>query len=401
MLPEASEQRQRLLRWAQAGLAAVEPAAAVRAALRRHRPGRAAVLAIGKAAAAMARGAADALGEDLLDGVIVAPSGATSVPGWRLLVGDHPLPGPRSLAAGKAVFEWLRGLRRDLPLVVLISGGGSALLEKPVAGLAPGELAAVNRWLLASGLDIGAVNNVRARFSQLKRGGLLRVAGTRRVIGLIVSDVPGDRAVDVASGPLSPEPVEWPTGLPAWLADLHARLPLPDATPPRAQAELEVIASNRVALGAVAAALASDGFRVVHRGTLDGDAAGNGHAIARRILDGPSGVHLFGGETTVRLPASPGRGGRNQHLALAAALELAGRDGLLLALGTDGIDGNTEDAGALVDGGTVQRIHDAGFDADDSLRRADSNTALVAAGDVVHTGPTGTNVADIVIGWKP
>ena len=138
-----------------------------------------------------------------------------------------------------------------------------------------------------------------------------------------------------------------------------------------------------------------------HATPLSGDAAACGRALARQLRDGPAGVYLWGGETSVRLPARPGRGGRNQHLALAAATVLAGAERCsLLCAGTDGSDGRGEDAGAIVDGGTLRRGQRQGLNADEALCRADSGRFLRASGDLLRTGPTGTNVMDVVVGIK-
>jgi len=352
----------------------------------------------------MSRGAFESLGDRIATALIIAPPDVArnAVHGARFLPGDHPVPGENSLRAGEALHRWVSELESELPLLVLLSGGGSALVEIPVPGLSLADLVRINRWLLASGLDIHGMNTMRARFSCLKRGGLLRLATGRPVDGLVISDVPGDRLEDIASGPLSPVVAHWPSHVvPVWLQNLHERLPLPSREMPAGSAQVRIIARNADAVDAIAVAVKDAGVSLQRREVLEGDAAEQGRCIARALRDSEPGVHVFGGETTVRLPPQPGKGGRNQQLALAAAMELAGCDDvLLLALGTDGIDGNTEDAGALIDGGSLQRIRDAGFDAVECLRRANSNAALAAAGDIINTGPTGTNVSDVVIGWK-
>lgn len=351
----------------------------------------------------MSAGAFDALGERIESARIIAPAPVPAVlpKSAMLLPGDHPVPGANSLHAGEFVYEWLDSLEAGLPLIVLLSGGGSALLEQPVAGLSLADLQRINRWLLGSGLDIHHMNTIRARFSKLKRGGLLSTAGNRAVTGLVISDVPGDRVEDIASGPLSPVSSAWPAELvPDWLRALHEQLPIPELNPSLPQVDIRVIARNADFLDAVAAALKGDAV-LRERTALDGDAAEQGQRIARTVTDGQCGVYLYGGETSVRLPENPGKGGRNQQLALAAAIELSGRnDVLLLALGTDGVDGNTPDAGAVVDGGTIVRMRDAGMDPSACLENANSNHALAASGDIINTGPTGTNVSDIVIAWK-
>lgn len=403
MLPDFSEKRKTLLRWAQQGLAAVEPRRRTRESLAGFDAPRCAMLAVGKAAPLMSKGAFDALDGRIESARIVAPASVYAVlpEPAVLLPGDHPVPGKNSLRAGVAVHEWLESQGADLPLLVLLSGGGSALLELPVAGLSLADLQRVNEWLLGSGLDIHHVNTIRARFSTLKRGGLLRLAGNRTVTGLVISDVPGDRLEDIASGPLSAVETEWPAQcVPDWLQKLHERLPLPARNSEVRHADVRIIARNADFLDAVTMALPDDEI-LRERGTLTGDAAEQGRQIARSVCNGERGVCVFGGETTVRLPGNAGKGGRNQHLALAAAIELAGReDVLLLALGTDGIDGNTDDAGALVDGGTVTRMRDAGIDAQECLVKANSNRALAVSGDIINTGPTGANVSDVVIAWK-
>lgn len=388
----------------QSGLAAVDPKRRTAAAIHELAlKDRCAILAFGKCAPGMARGAFEALGKRVMDGLVVGPSSAVDdqlpVP---FLPGNHPVPGTDSVSAGQEIYRWLAELEPELPLLVLISGGGSAMVEIPVPGMSLAQLERLNVWLLSSGLDIRSINAVRARFSCLKRGGLLRLAGERPIVGLAISDVPDDRFDVIASGPLSPATEGWPsTRLPDWLQAMHENLPLPSTAIPLAFAETRIIARNSDVRDVVAACVRESGFEVCRHASLQGDAEQQGRHISHVLRDGERGVYLFGGETTVPLPCRPGRGGRNQHLALAAALELKGRDDiLLLSLGTDGIDGNTSDAGAMVDGGTVQRVRDAGFDAAGCLRAADSNTALAAAGDVINTGPTGTNVSDVVIGWK-
>lgn len=405
MQVRAHEYRSRVLRWVDVALDAVNPERRVADALQACSQRNTAMLALGKAAAGMARGAAAVLGNDIVQALVIAPPSpatASLPPRWQFIPGDHPLPGENSLAAGKAMAAWLHALEPGLPLLVLLSGGGSALAELPVTGMPLAELRRMNRWLLGSGLDIRDINAVRGRFSMLKRGGLLRFAGERDILGLLVSDVPGDAVSAIASGPLSPDVQHWPaSGLPAWLEDLHAALPMAPGGTPLSCPELRVAARNGDALDAVAQALCTEDISLLARSTLAGSAEEAGYAVGARLLESAPGVHLFGGETTVRLPADAGRGGRNQHLALAAARHIAGRDDIfLLALGTDGIDGNTEDAGALVDGGSWRRITDAGLDPVACLAGADSNTALAASGDVINTGATGTNVMDVVIAWK-
>jgi glycerate 2-kinase len=390
-----------------AALAAVDGEAAVRRALTDAPPATPChVVALGKAAAAMARGARSVLGEGLRRALVVSRPGhlgpaPCSDSRFRCLEADHPLPGLRSLAAGGALLDFIRDTPADEPLVFLISGGTSSLVEVPVSGVDLERLAELNQWLLGAGLDIGAMNRVRSALSCIKGGRLAQLLEERHVSALLVSDVPGDDPAVIGSGllvagsPRSPWP-DVPPSL-AWVEDL-AQAPLtPEQVP---QFPLRVVASLDLACEAVLAEARGRGLPVHrHAEFLHGEAAETGARLARMLLEAEPGVHLWGGETQVHLPRQPGRGGRNQHLALAAARVLAGHRGVrLLAAGTDGTDGSSDDAGALVDGGTVARGEAAGLDARLCLERADSGRFLAGSGDLIHTGPTGTNVMDLVIG---
>ena len=264
-------------------------------------------------------------------------------------------------------------------------------------------LARINHWLLGSGLAIHEINAVRKALSCIKGGGLLDFIGKRPVTGLLISDVPGDDPAVIGSGLLTPDPE---------LAGTLARLRLPDWLARRLPACLEqsgrqappqvILACNADARRAIAAEARSLGYTAyIHDDLVTGDAGGAGDHLAAELLGAPPGIHIWGGETTVRLPEHPGRGGRNQHLALAAALRLSGDHSVaLLSAGSDGADGPGEDAGGLVDGGTIARGRLEGLDPRQTLARADSGRFLEAAGDLLSTGPTGTNVMDLIIGWK-
>ena len=375
------------------------------------------VVAVGKAAAAMAQGAVDALGSQLASGVIVVPvdhvpagfSPATH--GLHVTYGSHPLPDEASLAAGQAVAEFVTALDATAQVLFLVSGGASSLVDWLVPEATLADLQALNRWALQSGAAIAQVNALRRRISKLKGGGLARIALGRRTHALMISDVPGDDPRIIGSGLLHASPDE-PAGapgtaaLPPELRDFLDRVP--SSRPGIAdvpEVPVRIVASAASASRAAAAAARAYGLQAcLVRTRIDGDAARLGVRFAASLARQPAGVvQIRRGESTVNLPARPGRGGRNQHLALAAALELERRglhDAHLLAAGTDGIDGSSSDAGALVDVETCQRGRDAGCDPTDSLARADSGTFLEAAGDLLHTGPTLTNVGDLVLGLR-
>jgi hydroxypyruvate reductase len=397
--------REQLLDIYAAALRRVDGNAAVQQALAGRAFGPCAAVAVGKAGAAMMGGAVARLQSDLRRGLVITKRGHGDPGQWRhhpvdLVESSHPVPDASSLAAGERLLGFLRDLPPDLPLLVLVSGGASALVEVPRQGVTLADLQRANAWLLASGLPIGEMNKVRKALSRIKGGGLLHYLGDRPVLGLLISDVPNDEPAVIGSGLLVPAPPGELPPLPDWLAALTRGAG--DEPPPPEPPELRLVATLGDALAAAAAAGEAAGLAVHrHPEFLEGEAAGRGRALAAQLLEAPPGLHLWGGETTVTLPARPGRGGRNQHLALAAAQLLEGRaDILLLAAGTDGSDGPTEDAGGLVDGGTWQRALDEGLDPQQALQRADAGSVLAATGDLVHTGPTGTNVMDLVLALK-
>jgi glycerate 2-kinase len=403
--------RNHLLNMLQRALARVEGAAAVETWLQANPlEGPLQLVAVGKAAQSMAMGAERVLGERIARALIVSKHGHLDIPfcrrrGWEAIESGHPVPDDNSLLAGRRLLEVLAE-GGDAPLLFLVSGGASSLLEAPVAGVDLDLLARTNCWLLGSGLDIVQMNRVRKGLSRIKGGGLLAWLAHRVVHALAISDVPGDRPAAIGSGLLVPEP-DLPAqldamSLPDWLRDKVTAGLAQRAAPAQQVPRLHIVANLELAKQAAAEQAKQLGYAVtVHDAFLDGDAAETGRRLALELCNGVSGISIWGGETTVRLPAETGRGGRNQHLALAAAVELAGsKSCYLLAAGTDGTDGPTQDAGALVDGGTIARATLEKLDAGRALTAADAGTLLEASGDLVTTGPTGTNVMDLVIGLK-
>ena len=369
------------------------------------------LLAFGKAAAAMADGALAARPEPAA-GLVITKHGhlegrCAGRPNLRCLEADHPVPGAASLAAGEALLEFLAAAPAGARFLALISGGASSLVEALVPGLDLAGLGRLTDRLLGAGLPIDRMNAARRSVSRLKGGRLARHLNGRPACALLISDVPGDAPWVIGSGPLSPAPDDGAGSAPPAAAQelLAGAEPVP-VPPPEAFANIDthVIATLEDAKAAAAAAARARGLPTrVHGTFLDGDAQAQGARLARwlRGAEAPAGCHVWGGETTVRLPARPGRGGRNQHLALAAARELDGADGIrLLACGTDGTDGPTADAGGEVDGATLARGRARGLDADAALAAADAGNYLEAAGALVATGPTGTNVMDLVLALK-
>jgi glycerate 2-kinase len=346
-------------------------------------PARYHVAAVGKAAGAMALGAHDALGARILRTLIIAKDGhlesaVEALPGLERIESGHPLPDERSLAAGQRLCEFIAELPAEVLPLLLISGGASSLVDVLVPGATLADLRQLNAMGLASGEDIAQLNARRRGISRLKGGGLTALLRGRPALGLFVSDVPGDDPAVIGSGLLGPVGAA--------------------GGEPEDRVTRRIIARIEDAMQAVGARAGE-----LRTWISDHRFAGDADRLAVRLthelcLTGAE-VCVWGGESVVRLPPTPGCGGRNQHLALAAARLIAGQDDLLfLAAGTDGTDGPTGDAGALVDGETCGRVTVAGLDVDRSLSAADSQAALAAAGDLVHTGPTGTNVGDLVVG---
>lgn len=363
------------------------------------------VIAIGKAAVAMAKGAHDALGTKILRCLVITKRGYAEPLSCRectLIESDHPLPTAQSLYAGETLLKFIGETPVDGQFLALISGGASSLVEVLPAGVTLNDLVRLNEWLLKSGVDISRMNALRRQISCIKGGRLAARLAGRKTCQLLISDVPGDKLGDIGSGLLVPSPSL--VG-PEISAELTAKLSLAPPPPKEgvfASISSYVIGNNRHACAAAAKRAKELGYPVYeNQEVVRGDAASVGKELADTLLHGLAGVYIWGGETTVHLPTKPGRGGRNQHAGLAAAELIAGRnDILLLIAGTDGSDGPGADAGALVDGETLERGERAGFDSRECLAHANSGAFLHASGDLLRTGPTATNVMDIMLGIK-
>jgi glycerate 2-kinase len=382
----------------QAGVAAVDPARAVRRWVR-QRDGLLEIglpdgarhwsmadlrlLAIGKAAGPMAGAIDELLGAQILgaslgDGsqraLAIGPAPLPLPAHWGQVVGGHPLPDQGSLAAGRAIRQLLAQVTPGTVLLVCISGGATALVSDPLPGLSLGTLRSIYQALLASGAAIGEMNVVRSSLDRLKAGGLVALAQPAQVVALILSDVVGDEIGTIGSG-LTAHPA----------------------------AHNVLVGNNAQACQGAADYLRGQGYEVnIVTSTMEGEAKIVGAKIAQQIRQAPPGTALiYGGETTVTLPIDCGRGGRNQELVLAAALALADSSALVGAMGTDGIDGSSLAAGAIADGQTILRANELGMVAADYLERHDSDHFFGRLGEAIVTGVTGTNVADLVIALQP
>ena len=385
----------------------------------------------GKAGRAMGEAALAALGNRVAGGVIAVPRGAEGQSGpVRFAVAGHPVPDIFSLAAAREILSVMERAGKGDLVVALVSGGGSAMLSAPAAGITMEEKAETFRLLLRAGADIASFNAVRKHLSEVKGGLLARAAQPATVWALLLSDVPGDDPSVIASGPFSPDPTTYadaigvlerygvfyaiPSAVRRHLAEGAAGI-LPETPKPDDPAFLgatsALLGTNRTAMDAAAQRMAQDRDAgptaiVLLPGFLQGEArvcARSFCARLRKAAEALSPGHavamIAGGETTVNVLGS-GKGGRNQEFALAAAVELAGERAMaILAAGTDGIDGPTDAAGGYVDGTTVARASSLGLVPGEHLENNDAYPFFRALGDLVVTGPTGTNVADLAIGW--
>lgn len=394
---------------AREAIAAMRPRAAVLRALAGWRPhGRVLVAAVGKAAWAMAAAALEALPAPPAGGVIITKYGHLGgpLPSLATFEAGHPLPDQNSLEATAALLAMTADLSPDDTVLLLLSGGGSALLEKPLVPLS--ELQTLTDCLLRGGADIREINTVRKRLSAVKGGRLAAHCAPAKVWALLLSDVLGDAPDAIASGPAVPDPT---TCAEAAAIARRYRLPLSAAAAaclatetPKAlpHAHSAIIGGVGGLCAAAADACRARGWQpLLLTDRLDCEAAAAGRFLAACLRThagrGQRLALIAGGETVVRVRGR-GLGGRCQELALAAAPLLAGLGGVgLLAVGSDGTDGPTDAAGGYVDGDTQAKLHAAGLSAAEALMQNDSYHALAAGGGLVFTGPTGTNVNDLLL----
>lgn len=400
---------------------AVLPENAVKEALRDERflkrldgGGRVVLAAIGKAAWRMAKAAADTLGSRLDGGVVVTKYGHSmgEIQGLEIHEAGHPFPDENTLAGTAKVLEKVKGLSEKDTVLFLVSGGGSALFEKPKDGVSLDDLISVTDQLLACGADIVEINMIRKRLSAVKGGRFAQFVAPSHVFAIVLSDVLGDRLDSIASGPAHPDSSTVREAM--RIVDkysLSMRPGLLDAlkeeTPKKLDNVTTVIAGSVTALcSAAEKAVRELGYvPLLVTTTLSCEARDAGAflaSMAREIrssgnpLKPPCAV-LLGGETVVHLKGK-GMGGRNQELALAAAAGIRGlADTAVISVGSDGTDGPTDAAGGLVDGETVSAISGLGLDLEKILADNDSYHGLDACGCLVRTGPTGTNVNDLTI----
>lgn len=385
------------------------PDVAVRRELERlpEEEGRLVVVAIGKAAWQMAAAACDTLGERIDRGVVITKYGHLRGELTRLALYEagHPVPDENSCRAAQAALDCVSGLTWEDRVLFLVSGGGSALFEKPL--IAPEELADITRQLLACGADITEINTLRKRFSAVKGGRFAQRCAPARVLSILLSDVLGDPPDMIASGPAYPDSTTCAQAME--IAERYglrlsddARCCLSMETPKAlSNVETRITGSVRQLCASaerVCAALGYEPVFLTDRLSCEAREAGAFlAAIARSQAGRGRRAFILGGETVVHLTGD-GLGGRNQELALSAARGMDGLTGaLLFSVGSDGTDGPTDAAGGFVDGGTKERLARQGVRIFEVLKNNDAYHALAACGGLLHTGATGTNVNDVAV----
>ncbi len=386
--------------------------------------GRMFVLAFGKAAPPMAKAIEEIAGDRITRGVVITKyghaEGYSFSDRFRVFEAGHPVPDSNGIKATEEALEMLRGLKEDDLVIILISGGGSALFIKPVNGISLKDKMETTSLLLKAGADIFELNTVRKKLSRVKGGRLAEMVYPAKAVSFILSDVLGDRPDMIASGPTVADPTTTMDAVRV-LRKYNLLLKVPEAVRRyllehrdeagmgkkdiHRRVENIIIGSNSIALDAALKEASSRGLKaeIIDR-SLHGEARDAGRRLAevaiKRQREKNSDSYLCllsGGETTVTVTGS-GRGGRNTELALSFAIAINGINGIsMLSAGTDGTDGPTDAAGAIVDGGTVLRGITKGLDPRVYLDNNDSYTFLKETGDLFITGPTGTNVMDIQI----
>ncbi|MFK5913777.1 MAG: DUF4147 domain-containing protein [Woeseiaceae bacterium] len=339
-----------------------------------------AVLAIGKASIEMMQGAKNVLKNQITSELTITKEGYTTQNhNKNIIEAGHPLPNDKSIHAGQRLIEFLKSIPHTSQFLALISGGASALAEVLSDGKSLDDLIKLNTRLLSSGLSIGEINQARQSLSKIKGGHALNFIQHKNIVQLLISDVKYDDISIIASG---------------LFIDKNKKYNDIDV-------ESHIIASNEMACQAVYNEATSLGYSVFYYGqSLYGDVFELAESIIEKLMRAKSGIHIWGGEPTIKLPTNPGRGGRNQSLALAIAAKISEYSKYtVLVAATDGSDGPTDDVGAIVDGLTIQQaVHLGNYQ--DYLDTANAGEYLSEAGVLLSTGPTGTNVMDLVIAIK-
>jgi len=403
------------LRIVEEAIRAVYPENAVKKALENFRStGNMKVLAIGKAAWRMAKAARESLEDRISEGIVITKyrHSMGDIEGFVTFEAGHPIPDKNTIEATKRALDMVKDLKGEDLLLFLVSGGGSSLFELPAENVELEDLINITDQLLRSRATISEINAVRKHLSRVKGGHFAEIVNPAGIFSLVLSDVLGDRLDTIASGPAYPDFTTSQDAL-GIIGKYDIKLPpralnaLKKETPKSVEnVETRIVGSISIACGAAKVAAEQLGYTsMILTTSLDCEAREAGtflSAIAREIsarerpAKRPCAI-VLGGETVVQVKGK-GLGGRNQELALSAACGIEGLENIVIAsAATDGTDGPTDAAGGLVDGETMTRLRERGIDVEEVLNNNDSHHALEVVGDLIKTGPTGTNVSDLIV----
>jgi len=348
------------------------------------------LIAIGKAASAMSLGALEVLGNQIKRSLVITKydhveASLTNAMNIQIIEAGHPIADERSLLAGQAVLDFISTIPRDEGILFLISGGASSLVEVLPTDISLNQWQQLNQNLISSGKNIAEINNIRKSISMIKGGKLVAKLNGRSASALYISDVPGDELNLIGSGLLTPEQQNSANFSTEVKTVLHS-----------------IIANNFKACQSAAEHATKNDYPVYwHQTILEGDINNIAPKLAQALINGKTGIYIWGGETTVTLPDKPGKGGRNQALALLLARNISGQDNIeVLVAGTDGTDGPTDAAGGIINGHTISKGSALMMDATKHIQEANAYAYLQATKSLFKTGPTGTNVMDIIIAIK-
>ena len=368
------------------------------------------LVAIGKASSSMSLGAFDVCGHQISDGIVITKrdhleAELTQHSSIQCIESDHPLPSSTSITAGQALLDYLaKYANNGETFLFLLSGGASSLVEVLADGCDLNTLKELTQLLLAHGYDIQQINKIRRAVSKIKGGRLVNYLNGADAQVLLISDVPGDDPAIIGSGLLTP--IQEAINANEYTDEIHRILQSITSAPTPTPADFsttstQIIARLQDAKDQCLQTAQQLGYdaQCVDR-FIEGDTITAAKTIADEIMHSDKPMRIYGGETSLILPPHPGAGGRNQHFALSAAQAIEGHNICILSAGTDGTDGPTDSAGGLVDGHTIARGCDKDMSAQEYLDKANSHEFLQATGDIVHTGPTGTNVMDLIIALK-
>jgi glycerate 2-kinase len=375
------------------------------------------VVSIGKAGHTMAEALVARVGRGSLKGIVVCPVDPVMLPGFEYFRGGHPLPNEISVKAGQAVLRALRGMDERSLVIYMISGGASALCEKPISDdISLADLIQTYRVLVHSGAPIAEINAIRKHLSALKGGRMAQAAHPARQVAILISDVPDSALGSLASGPTMPDSTtvddcysvaekygmapEFPESV-RWFFEHHALEETPKSGDEAfVNTRSVLVASNAMALNYAAEKARASGFVVsIDNSCDDWDYAAAGDYLLNKLRElrksSPRVCLISGGEVTVKVTGGGGEGGRNQQIALYLTPKIAGENITVLSAGTDGIDGNSPAAGAVVDGTTMERALALGLSPVEALTRFNAYPLFDKLGDAIMTGPTGNNVRDL------